>query len=405
MKRFSLLLPLLALLLAGCRPSVPGPQPSPSAPPVLDPTQVPTPPATATTTPTLQPSPTATPAPSPTATLPPQDYGPKDFPPGVNPLTGLAVPIPTTLERRPVAVKLQLFPRGQRPVVGVSAADIVYDYYQNNGLTRLNAVFYGQDAEQVGPIRSARLFDGAIVRMYKSIFTFGGADARILTQLLNADYGSRLILEGSNACPALCRQDPNGFNYLIGNTAELSKYAAGRGVDNTRQDLSGTTFKHQAPAGGQSGSQLSVRYSISAYLRWEYDPLSGRYLRSQDAQEDESGQNEVVAPFIDGLTGQQVGAENVVVLMATHDYFYRQGNNEIINIQLGGSGTAYAFRDGQAYQLLWNRPTPETMLFLTFPDGTPYPLKPGATWFQVLGQSSTIQPPQNGAWRFVFRIP
>ena len=138
--------------------------------------------------------------PVPTATDVPEVYGPDNFPADVNPLTGQKVSNPALLERRPLAVKVQIFPRGQRPPWGVALADIVYDYYQNNGLTRFHTIFLGTDATQVGPIRSARLFDGQLMNMYKSIFVFGGADSRILTRLYNAPYYDRLVVEGYGNC-------------------------------------------------------------------------------------------------------------------------------------------------------------------------------------------------------------
>jgi len=45
------------------------------------------------------------------------------------------------------------------------------------------------------------------------------------------------------------------------------------------------------------------------------------------------------------------------------------------------------------------------VLVLTLPDGTPFPLKPGNTWFEVVGQSSNPQKPADGAWRFELTIP
>jgi hypothetical protein len=33
-------------------------------------------------------------------------------------------------------------------------------------------------------------------------------------------------------------------------------------------------------------------------------------------------------------------------------------------------------------------------------DGTPFSLKPGQTWFQVVGASSTVEQQTNGVWRF-----
>ena len=143
---------------------------------------------------------TDTPLPTPTLEPPPTveftNYGPVNFPADVNPLTGLKVANPSLLERYPLAVKVQIFPRGQRPAWGISMADIVYDYYQNNGLTRFHAIFLGNDAAQVGPIRSARLLDGHLVNMYKSIFAFGSADRRILNRIFSNQYSNRLVLEG-----------------------------------------------------------------------------------------------------------------------------------------------------------------------------------------------------------------
>lgn len=315
------------------------------------------------------------------------------------------------LERRPLAVKIQMFPRGQRPPWGISLADIVFDYYQNFGLTRFHAIFYGQNAETVGPIRSARLLDLQLVNMYKTIFAFGSAEQRTYSKLFGAEFAPRLVVEGLAKCPPMCRVEPNSYNYLVTNTADLETYAEQQGVDNVRQNLDGMSFAAIPPANGQGGQQLFVRHSISAYNNWSYDPASGRYLRFQDTQEAYDLQSETYEPLIDRLNGQQIAADNVVVLIAIHKYAFgsQPGLNEVIDITLSGSGPAYAFRDGQAYQVTWNRPSTEAALFLTFPDGTQFPLKPGNTWFEVVGKSSKITTdtasPPGGIWHFQHVIP
>lgn len=406
MKRLVLLVMLAALLLGACS----SPTPAPEIPPTSTQTSQPVDTEAPTVTPTIAaPTLTATPTqpPTPTLTPEPQNYGPADFPSDVNPLTGLKVADPSRLDRRPLAVKIQIFPRGQRPPWGISLADIVFDYYQNNGLTRFHAIFYGNDAEQVGPIRSARLLDGRLINMYKSVLAFGGADQRILTELLNAGLSDRLIFEGGGICPVMCRIDPNGFNYLVANTVEMSKYATSKGLTNDRQNLNGMSFQLQPPDGGQAGAQLFVRYSISSYNRWDYDPASGRYLRYQDTQEDTGG-GEGFAPLLDRNNDVQISASNVVVIFVPHETRFRSGNSEIIEIHIdaGTSGDGYLFRDGKAYPVRWNRPALDSVLLLTRPDGTPIPFKQGNTWYQVMGQS-TLNPTKDegGAWRFEMRLP
>ena len=361
------------------------------------------------------PSPTSistdTPLPTPTLEPPPTveftNYGPVNFPADVNPLTGLKVANPSLLERYPLAVKVQIFPRGQRPAWGISMADIVYDYYQNNGLTRFHAIFLGNDAAQVGPIRSARLLDGHLVNMYKSIFAFGSADRRILNRIFSNQYSNRLVLEGYSKCPPLCRVDPNGFNYLMTNTQDLSNYASELGLVNERQNLDGMTFASSLPAGGLPSNQVFVRYSVSSYNRWDYDPASGKFLRFQDAHESPDFTTQGYEPLIDQLTGTQVTADNVVILLASNQLTpgSKIGKSEIVDINLSGTGPGYAFRDGQKFDVQWNRPENTSVLYLTFPDGTSYPFKPGNTWYQIIGGSSTMEIPGDGTVRYQYGLP
>jgi hypothetical protein len=348
------------------------------------------------------------PVPSPEATaahlIETQD--PKIVPENRNPLTGLIVEKPKILERRPIAVKVQLFPRGARPPWGISLADIVYDYYQNNGVTRLTAIFYGNNAEQVGPVRSARLFDSNIVKMYQAVFVFGLADQRIYRRLQKGNFSDRLVVEKYGICPPLCRIDPEGYNHLVVDTEQLSDYVSANGISNERQDLEGPQFDPIPPEKGETAGEIVVRISHSAYSLWEYDPTKGRYLRSQDAVESLPGE-ERFSPLLDQLTGEQVTADNIVILLMPHKYAFttKAGEGELFDIKYTGNGEAYAFRNGQMYELHWNTGDDNSILQLTYPDGTHYPFKPGNTWFHIIGKTSSVQAKKGGAWRFEFKVP
>jgi len=399
---------LMLLLLVGCTQTEILPTAT-STPAEATTTQIPstlTPTETATST--IEPTTTDTPI--PTDTPLPVVYGPSNFPLEINPLTGQQVPNPAILDRRPIAVKINIVPRYlYRPPFGLSLADIVYDYYHNAGYSRFFAIFYGRDADLVGPIRSGRLLDHELIQMYQTLFAFGSADQLVNQRFFNAVYSDRLILEGTRSdCPPtsavpLCRYDPSGGDYLLGGTAAMSSYADSRNVINDRQNLDGMTFDRMLPDGGVQASQVFVRYSTDDYTHWDYDPASGKYLRFQDNNQD-TGQGEEFAPLIDRLNDQQIAAENVVVIIARHE-FYQQPPNEIIEIYLSGSGNAYAFRDGQVFQVRWNRPTTNSVLFLTNPDGSPFPYKPGTTWYQVVGEATSITQPDNITWRFNFAFP
>lgn len=416
----------LFTLLAAC-------QSGPTLPPVITdaPIQSLTPttaadapkPSTIPASPTtlIEPSPSATAAPDATqaptasATPLPVTIGPDNFPADVNPLTGLKVADTTLLDRRPVAVKIHVAEPYVRPAWGLSFADLVFEYYHTAyyGPARLHAIFYGQDAELAGPIRSGRFPDDDLIRMYKSIFAFGSADEVIYAALVGANYADRLVVESgawfSLPCPPaadhpLCRYEPQGASHLLGSTAALSQYITNKKVENGRQNLNGMTFNPLPPAGGLTATQATIRFDRSDQNRWDFDPASGRYLRYQELNQDAPGAaEETFEPFLDRLTGQQVAFDNVVILIVPYTVVDR--DNGMIDLLFGGVGKAYAFRDGQMFEVNWNRPTEDSVVFLTFNDGTRFPFKPGNTWFEILGQSTTSLEPDPGSWRFVFAIP
>ena len=375
----------------------------------LPPSSTWTPFATSVQTEVLEPFQSHTPNPTKTLYITPTPSSAIEHPgqkENINPLTGIELKDAEILNRRPIAVKVQLFPRGQRPPWGLSRADIVYDYYQNNGVTRLTAVFYGEDAKISGPIRSARLFDLNIIKMYKSIFIFGLADWRIYQKLLKSDVSNRLVVEKYGSCPPLCRVKPESYNHLVVDTSTLGEYLNKIGISNEKQKLGGMVFSDQPPDSGIQADEITIRISHSAYSRWVFNPEINEFLRLQDSQEG-NPQEEVFEPLFDQLTGEQISADNVVILFLAHKYAYQTeaGENEVFNIRFTGEGEAVAFRDGFLYQLHWQRDDTDAPLILAFPDGTPYPYKPGNIWYQLIGKKSLMENPAEGSWRFDFKVP
>ena len=134
MKKTGCVLIWLAILLCACGGTA-----------TVKRTSSPTANATATTSPSATPTPlpTITPSPAITPLYPVKGYGPSNFPADVDPLTGLPVSDPSLLQRRPMLIKVSNLPRNVRPQWGLSLADVVFEYYTEEGSTRFAAIFYG----------------------------------------------------------------------------------------------------------------------------------------------------------------------------------------------------------------------------------------------------------------------
>jgi len=401
---------LLVVGLSACQASpAPGPAPAAAEPtPTLRtlPTRAPT--YTAGVfdlQPTRKPDPTSTTIPSEFFTADPA-YGSGGFALDINPLTGLRIESLAKLERRPMVIKITNFPRYVRPQWGLNTADHVYEYYLEDELTRFVGIFYGNDAERVGPIRSGRPFDEQLIRAYKGIFTFAYADDRLIDFWSGSDIEPFLIFEGKNNCPPMCRiGSEKDYNTLFTDTALLGEYAASRGIDQARQDLNGLRFEANSKIleSGAPALRLEIRFSPESYHYWEYFPGLRRYLRWQDVER-RSRESEIFEPLVDSLTGEQVYADNLIILRLPTVYFYKSNSTGVYDFKFSGEGSAYGMREGRIFEIQWRRPNPDSMVSLTFKNGAPYPLKPGNTWFEVITDVSP-QHILDLTWRFEFELP
>jgi hypothetical protein len=317
--------------------------------------------------------------------------GPDNFPADVNPLTGLKVSEVRLLERRPLAIKVSQFPRRVRPQSGLSLADVVFEHYAEAGVTRMTAIFLGQEAAKVGSIRSARLIDTVLGEAYRAMLVTSGSSQGTLDRLYATNFANRIIAEatGYNECPPLCREGTAAStDNLFANTADVWAIATQLGI-NERQDLRGMAFFPTPPGGGQPATTVHVDFQLNYNIaEWRYDPATGLYARWVDT--DVEGQ---LAPHTDALNQSQLTAANVAVLYVHHqstdlvEDFGAEGHCGY-EIQLWGSGPAKVFRDGQMYEATWARFAQSDLIGLIGPDNAVLALKPGNTWFEVIDLDS-----------------
>ncbi len=308
-----------------------------------------------------------------------QETGPDSYPPGINPLTGLPVDHSENLDRRPLLVKIDNYPAEVRPQSEVMQADLVWEYLLTGGATRFAALYLANDPDHVGPVRSARLTDFELVRVYRALFAYSGM-AQGELDILKTD-GLAISRAVTGGCPALCRVPKAGTAYehtLFGDAAALRDLADQLHRDTTPEPIYGMAFDASAPRNGTALSAIRVGYRQTD-VDWTYDASSGRWLRAEDGQ-----------PHLDAAINQQISAANVLVLEADHieqpytsDGYWGPGNFAYATPLLG-EGRVFLFRDGQYVEGLWKRDDRSQPLRYTDLAGNDLPFKPGNTWINLV---------------------
>ena len=355
--------------------------------------------------PTLTPLPTLN-APTTTPTATPIKYGPSNFPADVNPLTGLKVADPSIMNRRPVMIKVSNFPREGRPHAGLSKADIVFDYSVGEGGDRYLAVYYSQDSDNVGPVRSGRLVDRWLVSMYQGILGMKLAYIDVLNKI-NEELGyARVINASYKSCPAICQFDytPSAISWFA-NSAEMTKYYIKEsGETNFKPNLDGMSFNSIPPSGGVDGHELTMHFGYANERQWIYDPATNKYLRWIENILDPQTEAYDMIPLVDRNTKEQLAFSNVIVMFAQYETLTPLDSIHEIHLE-GASGKMLLYRNGQMYEGTWKSLRPDVPFQFFDQYGNHLDLQPGTTWINITGYYSSVDEISPGVWYISFAKP
>jgi Protein of unknown function (DUF3048) N-terminal domain/Protein of unknown function (DUF3048) C-terminal domain len=289
------------------------------------------------------------------------------------PLTGKVAPgAPAQVA---LSVKIDNAPAA-RPQSGLDRADLVFECLVEGGMSRFLAVYQSQGAASLGPIRSARPVDGALLRaLHGGIFAYSGAATG---EIAPAQAYSTAFLLSNDADPTPFERLTSRFapENVYSSTAKLRAEAARRSA---HPGLPSPLFTYGPVVPGSPASRhLSVVLGSSASASWAYDGAS--YRRS------ENGSPHLLA------NGQQVRATNVVVLrvQVTHSGIIDAAGNEDPFVLAYGSGAAQVFRNGVVEDGSWSRPTVASPYQFTSTGGGSLTLAPGPTWIELVPVNGSV---------------
>lgn len=318
--------------------------------------------------------------PSPSPTTESASPSPSPTPDEAFPLTGVTTDDP--LEDQPVvAVKIENTPSAY-PLAGIDEADVVYEQIVEGGVTRFAALFHSALPDRVGPVRSARFVDVPLLRPWSPVFVYSGARGEVNDALRQAGFALE-VDPGTRNGPIFYRAPdrPGSHDLLADPGVALDESGEDEGAAPVPEDA--FAFDEDAPSGGVDQDAFDVRMTSSSTATWEWDADDDVYRRLRNGE-----------PFPVG-DDAEVGAATVVVVVAD----IGQGGccdtagNPFTVTNLEGGGEAVVWRDGQRYEARWEKESATDLLTLTTPDGDPFPMAIGPSWWHLAGASAVPDAP------------
>ena len=293
------------------------------------------------------------------------------------PLTGAPPPTGSPPSRPALAVKVDNFPQA-RPQSGLDKADIVFEEPVEGGVTRYVAVFQCQNASLVGPVRSARYPDVAILdELSHPIFIHVGGINPIQAMIRNADADNYdLYYHGAIVQHPPGRSAP--FNTYFSTSAA---WAANQSDTSTPQPL--FTYSGVAAAGAPTTS-VHIPFSGTSDERWTWSAAAQRWLLSYGG-----------APAnLD--SGTQIGATNVVIMhvtTTTGPWLENDVGGYEVEVDPTSGGQLQVLRNGVEITGTWSRSSVSSPTELLDASGQPLALQPGSTWVDMVPQSVAVTSP------------
>ncbi len=230
---------------------------------------------------------------------------------------------------------------------GLSKADIVYETLAEGGITRFMALFQGQEAETVGPVRSARIYYAEIVREYDAWYSHVGGAPDALTFIANnAIHNLDQFFLDKPYYRDPIRQQKRGLEHsMYTNTNDLRAYVAG----SLKSTFAPWQFQPEEAKFADRGKPQTIKISFSSPefdVKWNYDPTSNTYLRTNGGE-----------TAVDAQNSENIKAHNVLVqyvgIIPALDV--ATGAMEAVSVQLTGKGTGVLFRDGKTIAVTWSK--------------------------------------------------
>ncbi len=313
----------------------------------------------------------AKPPPPPPAPPPP----PKPAPlPGDSPLTGIGVGGYAT-GHPALVVKIDNVAKA-RPQAGINEADVVFEEMVEGGFTRLAAVFHSTPADPVGPIRSARSTDIALLApLYHPLFSYSGAN-RDFQKLVRE---STMVDVGVDNFPGkyFRQKGRTAPNNLFSNTSQLHSLAA--------PDAQAPPPLFSYRGDGTRPSEPNCRPVYRVQATWTYQGKSNTAV-SYDWNVGTNSWTRIQngALHVD-TAGRAVGPQNVIFQFVTyHDTGYVDSSGaHVPEADVVGSGEAWILSAGYLCPVNWEKRNNHDVTVFRGADGRYARLLPGRTWVEL----------------------
>lgn len=294
-----------------------------------------------------------------------------------SPLTGEQVPL--AIASRPVViVKVDNSPPA-RPQAGLNEADVVYEERVEGSVVRFLAVYQSNDVNVIGPVRSIRSTDAAIVAPLGGVFGFSGGITPFKNKV--AATGVKLVEEGEKSSGVSTRAGKKRPYATYANTELLRPQANPAPPPALFPRLSEAESFAEAndPAAVITG--LRVVFGSLTTADWTWAASENAWLRSTNNTQH----------LLEG--GKRLSTKCIILQTTKYQStpYTDRSNSPVDEAVTIGTGKALVACDGQAVEATWTKPSIKAVTaYKHAVTGQPIRIPTGRVWVSYVPTNGVI---------------
>ncbi len=278
-----------------------------------------------------------------------------------------------TMPSRVYAVAVDNGPKAE-PQTNLSQADLVFEVPVEGGINRFLALFYHNQPDVIGPVRSARHYFIELVQSFHAIYVHCGG-----SEMAYDSMGSVEDIDEMAATSTFWRdKSRNAPVNLYTSWEKLNEKTSENGWNDPQATTEFSFYDEDEltalPQGNATEIQIPYTYKAVGYT---WDAAQKCYLRSSDGNS-----------HVDQATGATLTADNIITMNINTRVVDEKGRLDMSFA--GNSGSGYLFQNGNFQEITWSMASTDTPLVFTLADGSAAKLVPGHTFIQVVPSQISV---------------
>lgn len=270
-----------------------------------------------------------------------------------------------------------------RPQSGLDKASIVYEAIAEGGITRYLAVYGTNEAEKVGPVRSARTYFVDWIHGYNGYFAHVGGNIDALEKIHTDKI---LDLDQFRYSSSYWREKTAGLaseHTMYTSTIKLREQASKNKYD-TANNFTTYKFKED-PVGAEkdalpASQKVNVNFGSTQYITsFVFDQTTNSYKRSINGKVDN-----------DKVTKEQLNPKNIVVMTVKKSATVTKINEKGYNMTTIGEGVAKIYLDGKAITGTWKKNVADEREIFYDETGAEIIFNRGQFWISIIASDGSV---------------